>query len=140
MDKDIKDVRKKIHDDATLRLLETLGELTLDLEINNDVTAMNFADVRIRRLEALLEEVVGDEGWISTEDEKPEGKVLIQYGEPTWGSFSQEIEIGYYDDDDDDDDEEGVWRFWLSDREVSTNGVTYWRPLPETKEVEDVDA
>ena len=67
--------------------------------------------------------------WISTKDKLPveEGQVLIQFGDPFMGEFSQEIETGYYED--------GEWRFWLNDRVVSTNGVTFWRPLPKKKKV-----
>lgn len=63
--------------------------------------------------------------WISTADKLPidEGKILVVYGEPSFGEFYPEIECAYY--------EEGIWRFWLSDREISTNGVTHWKPLPK---------
>jgi len=63
--------------------------------------------------------------WISVEDRLPieEGKVLVLYGEPFFGGFTPEIECGYYED--------GIWRFWLSDKEISTNGVFYWMLLPD---------
>jgi len=49
------ETQKKIHDGSTIRLLEVLGELTVDLEINNDVTAMNFAGTRLKRYEDELD-------------------------------------------------------------------------------------
>lgn len=109
-------MNKKLLEDATLRLLETLGELTLDTNINDAIVAMNVACVRIRRLEDWIEVVEGEE---------PEGKVLISYDQERFGCFSPETECAYFED--------GIWRFWLSDREVHTreNGVTHWQPLPE---------
>lgn len=38
-------------DNATIRLLKVLGELTPDVEINDAVTAMSVACCRIKRLE-----------------------------------------------------------------------------------------
>jgi len=58
------------------------------------------------------------------EGKEPEGKVLVAYDEPSWGSFSKETEAAYFED--------GIWRFWLSDRVISTHekGVTHWMTLP----------
>ena len=63
--------------------------------------------------------------WISVDTELPIdlGKVLISYGQESFGVFSPETECAYY--------EEGQWYFWLSDRVVHTNGVTHWQHLPE---------
>jgi len=61
--------------------------------------------------------------WVSVNERLPEGKVLVCYGEPFFGTFTSEIEVGYY--------EGGIWRFWLSDRVINTDGVTHWMPLPE---------
>ena len=52
-----------------------------------------------------------------------EGKLLIAYGDPFFGTFSEEVECAYYED--------GEWRFWLNGSVVNTNGVTHWMPVPE---------
>ena len=63
--------------------------------------------------------------WISVENKLPieEGKILVLYGEPFFGYFNPEIEVGYYEDEE--------WRFWLSDKVIRGSGVTHWMPLPE---------
>ena len=64
--------------------------------------------------------------WTKVEDMLPieEGKVLVLYGEPFFGTYTPEIECGHYDE------ESSRWLFWLTDKEISTNGVTHWMPLP----------
>ncbi len=109
---------------STIQLLEVLGELTPDVEINNAITAMAVACCRIRR----LQEELDNDGWISTKEELPgedDGKVLILFGDPFFSGYSPEIECAYYED--------GVWRFWLNNQIVSTDGVTDWQRLPTTK-------
>ena len=70
--------------------------------------------------------------WISVEDRLPEGKVLMCFYESCFGSYSKEIEAGYYDNPEDyEDGVGGGWRFWLSDKPVVGKGVTHWMPLPE---------
>lgn len=54
--------------------------------------------------------------------------ILVRYGEPFFGTFTQGIEKAYFDT------ESGEWRFSLSDRKISTNGVTHWLPLPPAGE------
>ena len=67
--------------------------------------------------------------WVDVEnadaEKKPEGKVLVAFGEPFFGKRTTEIEAGYYDE------ESGKWRFWLTEREIVGYGVTHWMPLPE---------
>jgi len=67
-----------------------------------------------------------NDGWTRiVKGEEPEGKVLVAYDEPCWGSYSKETECAFFDD--------GEWMFWLSSRTISThkNGVTHWQSLPE---------
>ena len=45
-------MKREIHEQAYRKLMDTLG--TLDPSLHNDVTAMNFASVRIMRLQDLL--------------------------------------------------------------------------------------
>lgn len=109
-------MNKKILDEATIRLLKVLGEYTPDVEINDAITAMNIASVRIRRLE---------NGWIPmVKNEEPEGKVWVAFDKPFSGEYTSECECAYFED--------GIWRFWLTDKEISTheNGVTHWHPIP----------
>ena len=79
-------------------------------------------------IKALAEELRGKEWQEVVEGKEPEGKVLICYGEPFWGTFTPEVEAAYFDE------ESGRWLFWLGSREVSTNGVTHWQPLPQPKQ------
>ena len=115
----------QILEDATIRLLKELTELTLDTEINDVVTTMNVATVRIRRLQSLL-----DAQWIPiVKGEEPDGKVLVAFDDPSWGYYSKEAEAAYFED--------GEWRFWLSDREISTHadGVTHYQIIPDLPKV-----
>ncbi len=66
-----------------------------------------------------------ENGWISVLDSLPgddidENKVEMCFGEPSFGTACPEADMGYLD-------EEGIWRFWLNDREVQGFGVTHWR-------------
>lgn len=72
--------------------------------------------------------------WISTKDmtseTAPEGKVLVQYLEPSWGSWNVEFAIGYFDNPNeytDPNDGEG-WKLWNPD--VKVNVIAYCE-LPE---------
>lgn len=69
------DIQKKIHDDSTIRLLEVLGELTVDLEINNDITAMNFAATRLKRYEGMIDDY--EEAMVQTSKELSEAHAYI---------------------------------------------------------------
>jgi hypothetical protein len=46
-----------------------------------------------------------------TNETAPKGKVLVQYLEPSWGSWSLEYAIGYFDNPNDYEDDKG--RGWL---------------------------
>lgn len=66
--------------------------------------------------------------WQPIETIPNDERVLLCYGEPFFGTISKTIECGYYDE------ESGKFLFWLSDREINTNKVTHWMPLPELPE------
>ncbi len=120
-------MNEQLLEEVTIRLLKELGELTPDTEINDAITTMNVATVRIKRLQAEL-----DAKWIPiVKGMEPEGKVLLSYDQECFGHFSPETECAYFDED------EGIWRFWLSDREVYTRagGHTHYQELP-TREIE----
>ena len=74
--------------------------------------------------------------WIPiVKGEEPEGKIIVAFDDPSFGYFSKEAEAAY--------DEDGVWRFWLSDRVISTHkdGVTHYKKIgklpKEAKKTQD---
>jgi len=112
-------MNEKLLEDATIRLLKTLGELTPDTEINDAIIAMSVATVRIKRLQ---EEV--DANWIPVvKGKEPIGKVLVAFDNPFFGCYDKEAECACFED--------GVWQFWLSGKEISTheNGVTHYKTI-----------
>ncbi len=65
--------------------------------------------------------------WISVKDRLPidDGKVIITWGEPSFGSSYPEIGIAYYDVDSE------KFLFWFNDVEVKGFGVTHWMNVPK---------
>lgn len=71
--------------------------------------------------------------WISVKDRMPtKYPVLICFLEPFFGSFSTEVDVGFYDDPEDYDDKSSAkeWCFWRDERKVLGGWVTHWMPLP----------
>ena len=68
-----------------------------------------------------------------TNKDAPIGKVLIQYLEPSWGKWSVEFGIGYFDNPDDYEEGGKGWCLWFNDREVN---VLAYCELPEKIETE----
>ena len=68
-----------------------------------------------------------------TNETAPKGKVLIQYLEPSWGRYSIEMEVGYYDNplDYEKPSEGEGWKLWLSSSPIK---VTHYAVLPEKQE------
>lgn len=65
-------------------------------------------------------------------DDAPEGQVLVQYLEPSWGGWSVEMAIGYYDNPNDYTDGNGEgWKHWTTDRNIN---VIAYALLPEKLE------
>jgi len=65
--------------------------------------------------------------WIPiVKGEEPEGKVIAAFA---WGGYSKEAEAAYFED--------GIWRFWLSDRVISTHedGVTHYKKIGKLPKV-----
>ena len=89
-----------------------------------------------QKLEAENAELKKQSKWISVEDELPSGKVLMSFLEPLFGSYYQEVGVGYYDSPDDYENPEDAtgWRFWIPDKPVVGKGVTHWMPLPTPPE------
>lgn len=92
----------------------------------------------IQKLQAENAELKKQSQWVSVDDELPNGKVLMSFLEPSFGSYYQEIGIGYYDSPDDYENPEDAtgWRFWMPDKPVVGEGVTHWMPLPTPPEGE----
>jgi len=72
--------------------------------------------------------------WISTKEMKnedaPNGQVLVQYLEPSWGYWSVEFAIGYFDNPKDytnPNDGEG-WKLWNPENKIN---VIAYAKLPE---------
>lgn len=64
-----------------------------------------------------------------TNDTAPEGQVLVQYLEPSWGGWSVEFAIGYFDNPNDySDGNGGGWKHWTTDNSI--NVIAYCK-LPE---------
>lgn len=62
-------------------------------------------------------------------EDAPEGKVLVQYLEPSWGHWSVEFAIGYFDNPNDYIDGNGNgWTHWTTDNEIA---VIAYAILPE---------
>ena len=69
-----------------------------------------------------------------THDTAPEGKVLVQYLEPSWGYWSVEFAIAYYDNPNDYTDGSGDgWKHWTTENKIN---VLAYAILPETIETE----
>ena len=65
-----------------------------------------------------------------TNDNAPEGKVLVQYLEPMWGGWSVEFAIGYFDNPIDYTDGNGDgWKHWTTNNNI--NVIAYCK-LPDT--------
>lgn len=62
-------------------------------------------------------------------DTAPEGQVLVQYLEPSWGGWSIEFAVGYFDNP---NDYAGVagdgWKLWSTSSNIK---VLAYAPLPE---------
>lgn len=83
-------------------------------------------------------------GFISTKgmtnENAPEGEVLVQYLEPAWGGFTVEFAIGYFDNPNDYKNREGEgWKHWTTDNNI--NVIAYCKltekiktPLTEIKQ------
>lgn len=64
-----------------------------------------------------------------TNDTAPEGKVLVQYLEPSWGGWSVEFAIGYFDNPNDYTGENGDgWKHWTTENKIN---VIAYANLPE---------
>ena len=64
-----------------------------------------------------------------TNDTAPEGQVLVQYLEPSWGGWSVEFAIGYYDNPNDYTDDSGDgWKHWTTENKIN---VIAYAKLPE---------
>lgn len=93
-----------------------------------DIDEKTGEGIRAKEAVETIEEVLGElesEGWQSIKTSPHDKSVLICYGEPFFGEFTQEVEKAFFDS------ESEKWLFDLSEKEVSTNGVTHWMPLPE---------
>ena len=67
-------------------------------------------------------------------EDAPEGQVLVQYLEPSWGGWSVEFAIGYFDNPNDYSDGNGDgWKHWSTDNDIN---VIAYAVLPETLESE----
>ena len=67
-------------------------------------------------------------------EDAPEGQVLVQYLEPSWGGWSVEFAIGYFDNPNDYTDGNGDgWKHWSTDNDIN---VIAYAVLPETLESE----
>ena len=65
-----------------------------------------------------------------TNETAPEGQVLVQYLEPSWGGWSVEFTIGYFDNPNDYTDGNGDgWKHWTTNNNI--NVIAYCK-LPET--------
>ena len=105
--------------------------------LKNDILLTDFDLVEdIKKLQAENAELNKQSQWISVEDELPSGKVLMSFLEPLFGSYYQEVGVGYYDSPDDYENPEDAtgWRFWIPDKPVVGKGVTHWMPLPTPPE------
>lgn len=76
--------------------------------------------------------------FISTKDMKnedaPKGQVLVQYLEPSWGGWSVEFTIGYFDNPNDYEDGDGDgWKHWTTENNIN---VIAYAILPEKIESE----
>ena len=72
--------------------------------------------------------------WISTKnmtnEQAPEGEVLVQYLEPSWGGWDVEFAIGYFDNPNDYEDNKGEgWKHWTTEKRIN---VIAYAKLPET--------
>ena len=56
-----------------------------------------------------------------TNENAPKGKVLVQYLEPSFGSFTIEHNLGYFDNPKDYENEEDGkgWLSWFGDRNIN---------------------
>ncbi len=50
-----------------------------------------------------------------TNETAPEGEVLVQYLEPSWGSYSVEFAIGYFDNP---NDSGSGWKMWHTNNPI----------------------
>lgn len=68
-----------------------------------------------------------------TNETAPEGKVLVQYLEPSWGYWSVDFAIASFDNPNDYDDKtEGKgWLHWITSNKIN---VLAYAVLPETIE------
>lgn len=66
-----------------------------------------------------------------TNETAPKEKVLVQYLEPSWGSWSLEYAVGYFDNPNDYEDGKGRgWLLWHNDAQIN---VVAYAILPELK-------
>jgi len=69
-----------------------------------------------------------------TNENAPEGKVLVQYLESSWGSWSVDFAIGYFDNPNDYEDGNGDgWKHWVTEQKIN---VIAYAVLPETLQSE----
>lgn len=67
-----------------------------------------------------------------TNDDAPEGEVLVKYLEPSWGYYSVEYCIAYYDNPNDYTDGNGDgWKHWVTGNKIK---VLSYAHLPEKGE------
>lgn len=67
-----------------------------------------------------------------TNENAPSGQVLVQYLSPSWGSWSVDFAIGYFDNPNDygeGDEEERGWKLWSNSNKIM---VIAYAILPET--------
>lgn len=64
-----------------------------------------------------------------TNDNAPKEQVLVQYLEPSWGGWSVEFTIGYYDNPNDYENGKGEgWKHWTTENTIN---VLAYCILPE---------
>lgn len=55
-----------------------------------------------------------------TNETAPEGQVLVQYLEPSWGGWTVDFTIGYFDNPNDYTDGKGEgWKHWVTNNNIN---------------------
>lgn len=91
------------------------------MKLKNGVD-VNFMDFNLLTIKIFIKME-----WISTKnmtnEQAPEGQVLVQYLEPSWGCWSVEFAIGYFDNPKDYENGGDGWKHWTTERKI--NVVAY---------------